>query len=125
MPKGSPLGLKCPKCKRGKWGEPRREKGCTSTGSVFLGSACPMICVLSKLTAWSTLPREGLTIRLKCTLIARTPLLRDPSVGWVREGSEFLDGKRRSSNGTQAQSVDVSRTTCAHSRGTSPRHGDR
>lgn len=32
--RGCPLTLKCPRCKRGKWNCPRREKGVRRTGRV-------------------------------------------------------------------------------------------
>lgn len=32
MPTGTPLSLKCPKCKRGKWGKDRSVKHCMQTG---------------------------------------------------------------------------------------------
>lgn len=32
MPAGTPLALKCPHCKRGKYGYPRPEKGVRATG---------------------------------------------------------------------------------------------
>lgn len=34
MPAGSPLSLKCPKCHRGQFGYPPKEKGCRPTGNV-------------------------------------------------------------------------------------------
>jgi len=34
MPTGSPLSLKCPKCRRGQWGHAPRLMGCRPTGSV-------------------------------------------------------------------------------------------
>ena len=32
MPKGTPYGLKCRRCRRGMWREPRQIKGCRPTG---------------------------------------------------------------------------------------------
>jgi ribosomal protein S27E len=34
MPAGTPLTIKCPKCKRGMFGYPRRDRGCRPTGRV-------------------------------------------------------------------------------------------
>lgn len=34
MPKGTPISLKCPSCKRGKWNELRALAGCRPTGRV-------------------------------------------------------------------------------------------
>lgn len=34
MPKGTPICLKCPKCKRGKWREARMVEGCAPTGRI-------------------------------------------------------------------------------------------
>ncbi len=99
MPKGTPLGLKCPKCKRGKWGKPPARNGVHPTGEVegrITSSAChgtgsggvqfrgyrgKVRCGDCGHEWFSTHPRSGLKFECECVANQRFTL---PKLTWVK-----------------------------------------
>jgi hypothetical protein len=81
MPRGTPLSLKCPKCRRGQWRAPRAVRGVKATGRVekrisrsrgsgyggggplFTGHRGEVECLDCGHKWWSTHPHSG---RVRC-----------------------------------------------------------